>query len=78
MAGPGRPRKEPVDKEVNLSHSALSICKNSNNEWVVVKIKYDPITRIVGEIEEDIQTNKAFAINKFKILVAHEIFGGKE
>lgn len=82
----GRPRKEPLvinkieeTQEVNLSHTALGVFKDSKSgEWILARIKYDPISGTVGEIEEEIADLQMYAREKFKIAAAHEVLDRSE
>lgn len=73
------PFKEPSEKknkpEVNLSHTALGMFKDSNsNDWFLARIAYDPETQKAGIVEKiNCGTSKEYALERFKIQVGQSV-----
>ena len=84
----GRKSKEQLEREANaqtvemekpmakekseLTHTAISIVK-TNGKWHLVKIKYNPETKEVGDVELVPQDDKMDAVYNFKIVAGDEI-----
>lgn len=58
----------------NFTHEALGIFKNEKTgAWCVAVIKYDPVTKVAGAIEEvEAGESRDFGIEKFKILASEK------
>jgi hypothetical protein len=58
---------KPTPK-IELNQLALSTYQDSTTKkWMLVKIKYDPVTNTVGEIERKQAEDKASVIEMFKL-----------
>jgi hypothetical protein len=68
----GRPKKEETTENApELTHTAVSILKNSKGEWFLVRIKFNEhgdVSNVDFHKEED----KYEAIYNFKIAAANE------
>lgn len=64
------PNKTLLLDPPEFTHEALGLCKNKFDEWVVVSLKYDPKTRQVNPVIEEVSilSDKILAFERMKVL----------
>lgn len=76
LSSPFKPEAVSSEKSIELPDNAFSLIKNiTTGDWEVINIKFDPVTKTVGQLEiVSKEKERSVAQERFKILVANNVF----
>lgn len=67
-------KQEVAEQKPNLTHTAVGLAQiPETREWVLVKIRYNPSTGQMGELERSPADDRGHGIERFKVEAARDV-----